>query len=343
ITIIECPAILNIRTTKDKKFLRITKFMPDHDHEPDAPPRLQMYLEMVKKSVSPGGVRKKDTQTFPTQPATLAKNALEIFNEQDQDLSDNIHVLPLQETASSLEVYNDFVNPAIISEDNFNELLKKLQVNIEASTNEEEKNNKLRQVNKMLVFFNKDLIQCHFQSRDEGISSKLNDGSLKIHSGRSRRRRDKGRQLRPIGLPLRKMSSNSKTFENRKTPAQSVMFLSMIISERSLINDIVLGRKKISENDLKHLESTNISDALASTLITNDLIEKFFEPNAFVVYQKIIENKLVSNNWTCKECQRKLENNNSIECDLCLYWYHWNCVGVTEEIVTEWLCPKCLN
>lgn len=58
----------------------------------------------------------------------------------------------------------------------------KPQINIVASTNEEEKKNKLLQVNEMLVFFNKDLIQYHVQSRDEEISSKLNGGSLTIHS-----------------------------------------------------------------------------------------------------------------------------------------------------------------
>ncbi|XP_074108559.1 uncharacterized protein LOC141533534 [Cotesia typhae] len=247
ITVKLCPAALTVRTTKDKQFLRITAFMPDHDHEPHALPRLQMYSEMAEKCIAQGGGRKKGTQAFSTQPASLPKkNALETFDEQDQDLSDNTHVLPFQETASSLEAYNDVVDSAIVLEDNFNELLMKLQINIVASTNEEEKKNKLLQVNEMLVFFNKDLVQYHVQSRDEEISSKLNGGSLTIHSRRSRGR-GKGRQLRPIGLPIRRISSNSKTFENMKKTAKSFMVLSMIIKERSVINDIVLGNKKFQK------------------------------------------------------------------------------------------------
>lgn len=52
ITVKLCPAALTVRTTKDKQFLRITAFMPDHDHEPHAVSKKNSMLVMKKLNIT---------------------------------------------------------------------------------------------------------------------------------------------------------------------------------------------------------------------------------------------------------------------------------------------------
>ncbi|CAF1117572.1 unnamed protein product, partial [Didymodactylos carnosus] len=48
--------------------------------------------------------------------------------------------------------------------------------------------------------------------------------------------------------------------------------------------------------------------------------------------------------WICPGCDRPDNGQEAmIACDLCDDWYHWDCVGITEEPLenVNWYCPKC--
>ncbi|XP_062557405.1 uncharacterized protein LOC134222277 [Armigeres subalbatus] len=45
--------------------------------------------------------------------------------------------------------------------------------------------------------------------------------------------------------------------------------------------------------------------------------------------------------YTCK-CCRELDTDDMVQCDRCDGWYHYECVGVTDEVVDQsWSCANC--
>ncbi|XP_041982591.1 transcription initiation factor TFIID subunit 3 [Aricia agestis] len=48
--------------------------------------------------------------------------------------------------------------------------------------------------------------------------------------------------------------------------------------------------------------------------------------------------------WVCPPCGRPDNGSPMIGCDGCDFWYHWVCVGITEEpgVTEDWFCKSCL-
>nr|XP_014274385.1 transcription initiation factor TFIID subunit 3 [Halyomorpha halys] len=46
--------------------------------------------------------------------------------------------------------------------------------------------------------------------------------------------------------------------------------------------------------------------------------------------------------WICPACSRPDDGSPMIACDLCDYWYHWTCVGIQEDIESDWYCELCV-
>lgn len=76
-------------------------------------------------------------------------------------------------------------------------------------------------------------------------------------------------------------------------------------------------------------------------MINVNLIEKFFNSDAFETYKAIIDAKIQIDDFQCNVCKYALNTNDSIECDQCLYWSHWKCVNLSEEPPNLWFCPDC--
>ncbi|KAI8504256.1 transcription initiation factor TFIID subunit 3 [Branchiostoma belcheri] len=46
--------------------------------------------------------------------------------------------------------------------------------------------------------------------------------------------------------------------------------------------------------------------------------------------------------WICPACSRPDDGSPMVGCDNCDDWYHWPCVGITEEPTEDkWFCPRC--
>jgi len=45
--------------------------------------------------------------------------------------------------------------------------------------------------------------------------------------------------------------------------------------------------------------------------------------------------------WKCACCNRDTAETNCVECDSCLEWYHWECVGIERCPRNEWFCYIC--
>ncbi|XP_057340885.1 uncharacterized protein LOC130677957 [Microplitis mediator] len=361
VNVVLCPAILVLRTTQDKKHLKVTKFEPKHDHDPSAPPRLQIVNTLAVEN-DIGHNEDLSRENYPTAPSTshveIIDQPLPIYesiNRQDNNLqpivvesndhqnpdSIDVEVLGSQLQAANTSVTNDHsIDVPIIFNENFETLLLKLQVNIMATQNNEEKKKKMIEINKMLASLDMNMNDSCLPPATSNSVLQSNIGCLTIFSSRSRGR-GRGRRNRVIGLSASQRSTKCNSFQNLKNTTKVIEILSLIIKDKSVINRIVLGYKKINHNDLIHLQPGNICDALASEIITDDIIEKFFEPDAYANYKNIIKMKCNSDDWQCKICGSNLNTDYSVECDRCLFWSHWRCVSLTEEPLNEWFCPHC--
>ena len=48
--------------------------------------------------------------------------------------------------------------------------------------------------------------------------------------------------------------------------------------------------------------------------------------------------------WICPQCKKPDDERPMIGCDECDDWYHWECVGISQESFDnqDWFCPKCV-
>ncbi|RNA35050.1 transcription initiation factor TFIID subunit 3 [Brachionus plicatilis] len=63
-----------------------------------------------------------------------------------------------------------------------------------------------------------------------------------------------------------------------------------------------------------------------------------------IIGQVVQETEIASNQyWSCPACAKSDESAPMIACDSCDDWYHWQCVGLTEEPPKNqnWYCHKC--
>ena len=87
-----------------------------------------------------------------------------------------------------------------------------------------------------------------------------------------------------------------------------------------------------------------VSDAVLDSNVDVNMIQKFCTSDAWLAVQHVIENKLKLNMWTCGVCQNSLLNMEceSIVCESCLCWFHFDCVGIVRKPKTKnWFCRQC--
>ncbi|XP_057329171.1 uncharacterized protein LOC130670016 [Microplitis mediator] len=273
-------------------------------------------------------------ESINRQDNNLQPIVVESNDHQNPDSID-VEVLGSQLQAANTSVTNDHsIDVPIIFNENFETLLLKLQVNIMTTQNNEEKKKKMIEMDKMLASLDMNMNDSCLPPATSNSVLQSNIGCLTIFSSHSRGR-GRGRRNRVIGLSASQRSTKYNSFQNLKNTTKVIEILSLIIKDKSVINRIVLGYKKINHNDLIHLQPGNICDALASEIITDDIIEKFFEPDAYANYKNIIKMKCNSDDWQSKICGSNLNTDYSVECDRCLFWSHWRCVGLTEEPLNE--------
>lgn len=172
-------------------------------------------------------------------------------------------------------------------------------------------------------------------------SSQLEVGSLSLYSSQARGR-PKGRKYRVIGLPAgEKDTTESNTFNQLQDSKKKMFIFGLLFTDEIVVSNVVLRRMKIKKDNLNHIKVESLPDVLASETIKMDIVQDYFEINAFNHLIKVIKRKRESTYWNCKVCENKLGTANSIECDKCLFWCHWICVNLTEEPMNDWFCPDC--
>ncbi|XP_057334565.1 uncharacterized protein LOC130673546 [Microplitis mediator] len=243
--VVLCPAAIAFRTTQDKRHLKVTQFIPNHDHDPFDPPRLEKYKNEVVGNI----IQHNEVMVEVSSPQPQAAGGSD----------DNINII----TDSPI----DF-------DEEFSVLLSKLEINIKSTINKNDQKNKLLQLIKMLTCFETDKNDYVNQTLNYGtIQSKV--GSLSIYTSRSRGR-GRGRKNRVIGLTGTQTGENSKTFEGLSDALKKIYILKLMFTDKNVIDRVVVNKEKIRMIDSNHLKSENIPDALASEMIEADIVKKLF-------------------------------------------------------------------
>ncbi len=96
--------------------------------------------------------------------------------------------------------------------------------------------------------------------------------------------------------------------------------------------------KKIWWNaDLK-----KISNAIIDENVDIHLVRRYFSNYAWLLVQDVVQRKKETDIWTCAVCYRNLDQEESIICESCIEWHHFNCqsrfVGNVVGIINRFVC-----
>ncbi|CAG5090679.1 Protein of unknown function, partial [Cotesia congregata] len=328
VKVIECPAHLTFRTTKDKQALVITQFEPNHDH--DSSNKISR-LKEAKDKIIANTIRSANiTHSEEINEPSASSSQSNLQNKQ-QIHSSVITGANDEVTSSTLQVASTITDDEIPyapviddDDDDFKFLLKQLDLNIASSTDEEKQMRKISLLTEIINKYN-----------DIDVASKI--GTLSVCLSRSRGR-NRGRKNRVASFP--ENTRNILTFDELSVVKKKIYLIKLILNDKNLIESVLTKLKKISTAELTHL-IPNIPDALGSETIKFEILEEFFEKDAFKSFKKSVSKKRESPHWSCNQCEKDLGTSDSIECDKCLFWSHFVCVDLVQEPPNTWFCPKC--
>ena len=100
----------------------------------------------------------------------------------------------------------------------------------------------------------------------------------------------------------------------------------------------------IQVNDVQCTPDSLASGALDSRAPIRSL-KHYFAPEAWQLIQTLVREKKEKGLWYCKLCDVQDDGTlKMVSCDLCLEWYHWQCVGLNKTMISKkcpWLCTSC--
>ena len=85
-----------------------------------------------------------------------------------------------------------------------------------------------------------------------------------------------------------------------------------------------------------------ITNAVLDPLVDVYLVRNYFTIDAWKLVENIVAVKKNFAVWVCKICHRDTSTGESIVCEACLEWHHFNCVGLTTAPKrNSWCCRLC--
>ncbi len=99
---------------------------------------------------------------------------------------------------------------------------------------------------------------------------------------------------------------------------------------------------KLVEEDMVECRPEKISNAIIDENVDIHLVRRYFSNDAWLLVQDVVRRKKETDVWTCAVCYHNLDQGESIICESCLEWHHFNCVGITRQPKSKnWFCRKC--
>ncbi|CAL1528493.1 unnamed protein product [Lymnaea stagnalis] len=115
-----------------------------------------------------------------------------------------------------------------------------------------------------------------------------------------------------------------------------------------LLSGCVIDLTALPPYSVCNIKSTeDISSVFANDSISFSFIENLFVQEAWAILQARVAEKKEKDLFTCKSCAERDNGEDNgefkmIECEGCLEWYHYHCVGLrSTSKPNKWFCIAC--
>jgi len=188
-------------------------------------------------------------------------------------------------------------------------------------------------------------------SKPEGAKPDLKDkrgrplSEIRMPPKMMKRGRPKGAEVTVIGLPkCKKKNDNLQTLKpfSKLTPLRKDEIILTSLTTKLAAAEALAGEKILSSTDINTLYE--IPDSIKDDEnVDIDRVQKYFDKAAWLNVLAIAEKKKAIG-WTCAVCSKVIndECEDSIACDRCLLWTHFQCTSLkTRPKHRNWFCKSC--
>ena len=88
-----------------------------------------------------------------------------------------------------------------------------------------------------------------------------------------------------------------------------------------------------------------VTPACLEPQVCVDVCRKYFTKYAWLVVKDVISIIKRDPKWYCGRCSKQNDDiESSIQCDSCLLWFHFECIGIhTKPKYKVWICTCCMR
>ena len=110
------------------------------------------------------------------------------------------------------------------------------------------------------------------------------------------------------------------------------------------IKEAVLARKRLVEEEDVEMKPERISASCLDENVCIPSIQKYFSEDAWAALTQVLEVVRKNAVWYYGTCSKVINDDteNSVVCDSCLSWFHFNCVALRKRPKSkQWFCLYC--
>ncbi|XP_076116154.1 uncharacterized protein LOC143083747 isoform X4 [Mytilus galloprovincialis] len=178
-------------------------------------------------------------------------------------------------------------------------------------------------------------------SQKKGKDGSLSD--LKMPTKLKRKGRPKGSQQTVIGLPKKRGKNKLVPFFKRTVDEKEREILSWLVSVDSVMKSS--GGTLLDEEDLVGLSEDSLPYRCLDDYVDLTIVQKNFTSSAWLYLSSIVKEKQQKGGYIlCTYCNVFIttENDDAVECDFCLLWWHISCIKLkSKPKVKHWYCKSC--
>ena len=176
-----------------------------------------------------------------------------------------------------------------------------------------------------------------------------------------KRGRPKGAETTVIGLPKRRKVVDRPLpflkklpYEREKSKIHSLVIIQslhwFIVILQWFVDEAVaeaaLSHRILVEEDAVEIRPEKVTPACLEPQVCVDVCRKYFTKDGWLMVKDVMATIESDPLWYCGRCSRQIfdETQSSIQCDSCLFWYHFNCIGINTQPKREvWFCTSCFK
>ena len=187
--------------------------------------------------------------------------------------------------------------------------------------------------------------------------------TIKLPPKMRKRGRPKGAETTVIGLPKRRKRSNKTVPFLKKLPSERekvhsqcmcMQLLYMLTYPAVILQwfvdaasaEAAVCHKIIIEEDVVEIRPEKVTPACLEPQVCVDVCRKYFTKDAWLVVKDVISTIKRDPKWYCGRCSKQINDDieSSIQCDSCLLWFHFECIGIhTKPKYKVWFCTCCMR